>query len=150
VGGSSISQWLEDDTHRNVALYSNFTEKVIIGKKYGTIKGILWHQGESDAANATSISLYMERLSLLTNKFRKTVGDENLPILFGELGSFSKNNENWQTINKQIARYVATDAHTALVKTHDLKHKGDTVHFSSKGQRSMGERFAKEYLRKFD
>src|SRR5690554_1837837 len=48
VGGSSISQWLGDSTHRDVQLFSNFLEKVEIAKKEGVIKGILWHQGESD------------------------------------------------------------------------------------------------------
>ncbi|MDX2072664.1 MAG: sialate O-acetylesterase [Haliscomenobacter sp.] len=49
VGGSSMRQWLGDSTYREVKLWSNFLEKVAIGKKYGQIKGILWHQGESDA-----------------------------------------------------------------------------------------------------
>ncbi len=47
VGGSSISQWLGDSVHRDVKLFSNFLKKLEIGRRYGTIKGILWHQGES-------------------------------------------------------------------------------------------------------
>src|SRR5690606_21827038 len=49
VGGSSIQRWLGDSSFRDVPLYANFEEKVHIGKNHGTIKGILWHQGENDA-----------------------------------------------------------------------------------------------------
>jgi len=38
VGGSSISQWLGDSTFRNVQLFTNFTEKMRIGREYGIIK----------------------------------------------------------------------------------------------------------------
>ena len=64
VGGSSISQWLGDSLFRDVKLFSNFLAKVGIGKQYGTIKGILWHQGESDT-NEKNIPHYSERLSIL-------------------------------------------------------------------------------------
>src|SRR6186997_3148776 len=57
VGGSSISQWLGDSVYRNVKLFSNFLSKLEIAKQNGIIKGILWHQGESDATEK-DIPLY--------------------------------------------------------------------------------------------
>ena len=149
VGGSSISQWLGDSTHRDVPLLSNFLEKVEIAKKEGVIKGILWHQGENDA-NPDHIPLYKGRLAELFGVFREAVGNERLPILIGELGSFSKNNENWSKINNQIAAYAATDPFVRVIKTDDLYHNGDSVHFDSEGQRAMGRRFAKSYLKNFN
>lgn len=148
VGGSSISQWLGDSTYRKVKLWSNFLEKVAIGKKYGQIKGILWHQGESDA-NDKNIPLYAERLKLLMQKFRAAVGNPQLPVILGELGSFSQNPGQWQQINAQIWAYVIKDFYAALVTTQDLQHKGDKVHFDSAGQRMMGKRFAEAYVEKF-
>lgn len=148
VGGSSISQWLGDSLFRNVKLFSNFLAKVEIGKQYGTIKGILWHQGESDT-NEKNIPLYPERLSKLFTKFRLAVGNNNLPILLGELGSFSKNKKGFELINKAIHNYSAQDANTAVIATGDLKHKGDSLHFNSKAQRTMGKRFAAAYVNKF-
>ena len=32
VGGSSIKQWINNDTHRNIELYKNFEEKVAVAK----------------------------------------------------------------------------------------------------------------------
>jgi hypothetical protein len=146
VGGSSISQWLADSLYRNVKLFSNFKEKTEIAKQFGVIKGILWHQGESDA-NEKDIPLYKERLGLLFSKFRATVGNNELPILLGELGSFSDNPANFDLINKQIHGYAAEDKNSRVILTKDLKDKGDHLHFDSKGQRTMGKRFAKAYLK---
>jgi len=149
VGGSSISQWLGDSVHRNVKLFSNFLDKLEIGKRYGILKGILWHQGESDA-NEKDIPLYPKRLSELMMMFRTSAGNSNLPVLLGELGSFSKDKENWKLINKAINEYSLHDKLTTVISTADLEHKGDSIHFDSKGQRAMGKRFAEAYLKKFN
>ena len=146
VGGSSISQWLGDSLYRNVKLFSNFLSKVEIAKQNGIIKGILWHQGESDA-NEKDIPLYTQRLSLLFSKFRTAVGNNELPVILGELGSFSDNPVNFNLINKAIHDYAANDKNSSVVSTKDLKDKGDHLHFNSKGQRTMGKRFAKAYLK---
>lgn len=148
VGGSSITQWLGDSIHRNVKLFSNFLEKIENAKQYGVIKGILWHQGESDA-NENDIPYYKERLSVLLKRFRSAVGNDSLPVLIGKLGSFSNDKANWKLINKAINEYSLEDRHTAVISTADLKHKGDSIHFNSKGQRMMGRRFAETYLKKF-
>jgi hypothetical protein len=147
VGGSSISQWLGDSTFRSVKLYSNFTSKVNLAKQYGQIKGILWHQGESDS-NEKNIPVYGERLQTLFSKFRKTVDDNNLSILIGELGSYSENKTNWLKINEQINTYAKKDKHVVVVPTADFVDKGDKIHFNSEGQRTLGKRFAVAYLRK--
>lgn len=148
IGGSSISQWLNDSLYRGVKLFSNFKEKTEIAKQFGVIKGILWHQGESDA-NEKDIPLYKQRLGLLFSKFRTIVGNSELPVLLGELGSFSDNPANFDLINKQIHDYAAGDKNSRVISTKDLKDKGDRLHFNSTGQRMMGKRFAETYLKVF-
>ncbi|WP_026968721.1 sialate O-acetylesterase [Algoriphagus terrigena] len=145
VGGSSVAQWINDSTYRNVSLLSNFREKIEIGKAHGTIKGILWHQGETDASTPENIEIHDSQLQRLFSLFRDEVNNETLPILVGELGSFSKTPDSWQAINSEIAAYVQTDPFAYLIKTGDLKHKGDFVHFDSEGQREMGKRFALKF-----
>ena len=146
VGGSSISQWINDSNHRNVNLYSNFKEKLNIGQEHGIVKGILWHQGENDATSSETIDVYKNQLKILFDLFRNDANDLDLPILIGELGSFSRADTNFQAINRQIQEYVKTDNRACLIKTDDLNHKGDHIHFDSKGQREMGKRFAEIYL----
>jgi len=146
IGGSSIGQWFGDSVFRNVKLFSNFLAKVEIAKQNGVIKGILWHQGESDA-NEKNIPLHKERLHLLFSKFRMAIGNNELPVLIGELGSFSNNPADFNLINKAIHDYAAEDKNSRVISTKDLKDKGDHLHFDSKGQRTMGNRFAEAYLK---
>ncbi|ULC58558.1 alpha/beta hydrolase fold domain-containing protein [Flaviramulus sp. BrNp1-15] len=143
VGGSPINKWINDSVHRDVQLLTNFKQKVEIGKGIGQIKGVLWHQGESDTGNSNG---YQEKLGELFSKFRTITEDKRLPILIAELGSYSTDNESWQNINTQIKQYTLTDKHTFLIKTTDLKDKGDKIHFNAEGQRLIGERFAIEYI----
>lgn len=145
IGGSSVEQWLGDSTHRGVKLLSNFQSKSEVAKSFGRIKGILWHQGENDA-NPIGISKYQIKLSSLFKVFRTIIGNKNLPILIGELGSYSSENENWRLINEKINEVAKKDSITYLISTFDLKDKGDKVHFNSEGQRKMGERMASKFM----
>ena len=145
VGGSSINKWVGDSIHREVKLLSNFKNKAEFAKKYGEIKGVLWHQGESNA-NKKGMINYEENMAVLFREFRKAVGNKKLPILIGELGSYSKNNESKQLINKKIQNYIRKDENSFFITTSDLKDRGDRVHFNSEGQRIMGSRFADTYF----
>ncbi len=147
IGGSSIQQWLGDSIFHDVQLLTNFKEKVKLGNAIGVIKAVLWHQGESNTSSEENIRLHPERLTALFKTFRNIMHNDHLPILTGELGSYSNNNKNWQLINEAIKQVVQKDANAAFITTQDLKHKGDNVHFNSMGQRTMGERFAVEYLK---
>ena len=145
VGGSSSTQWLGDSLHRNIRLLSNFKARVEAVKKYGTIKGILWHQGEADTEPKLILG-YEGRLQKIFSQLRSYCDDATLPIVIGELGSFSGNQANWDLINQSIHHYVSTDKQATVVDTHDLKPKDDKIHFNSEGQRIMGERMAKMFL----
>lgn len=76
--------------------------------------------------------------------------NKNLPIIIGEIGSFSKEPKSWSLINKETRKYIKEDKNFALVKTKGLKDKVDKVHFNNFSQREMGIRFAKKYLKLFN
>lgn len=148
VGGSSIQQWLADSVYREVKLLSNAKHKIAIAKKAGTMKGILWHQGETNAMR-NDIEQYSAHLKTLARVFRE-IGDEpTLPFMVAELGSFSTYPEAFKNLNVQLANYTETDKFSGLINTGDLQHKGDSLHFDSPSQRLMGERFAQAYVSKF-
>jgi hypothetical protein len=148
IGGSAIHQWLGDSSYRGVSLMSNFISKVAIAKQHGVIKGILWHQGESDAKE-DRIVVHQQQLNKLFKRFREITGDPKLPVIIGELGSYSNDNTHWQKINSILHEYVSTDPYASIINTQDLKHGGDTVHFNSEGQRMMGVRFSRSYIDHF-
>jgi signal peptidase I len=148
VGGSSIDQWINNETYRGVTLLDNFKEKVDFAKDYGKIKGIIWHQGESNAKSEL-IPKYSQRLDSLFNSFRIFVENDTLPIIIGELGSYTEPIEKqmkWNSINTIIHNIALTDKNLSIVETGDLNHKGDKVHFDSESQRILGERFAIKYI----
>lgn len=149
VGGSAIEQWLNDDIFRGVQLLSNFENKVDLAKKRGVIKGILWHQGESNAS-AERIPSYAENLQKLTQQFRDLAGNDSLPIILGQLGRYAEPREKrkrWKTINDVIKEFADSDPNIGVISSKGLKEKGDKVHFDGPSQRKMGRRFAKEYLK---
>ncbi|WP_198680015.1 sialate O-acetylesterase [Aureibaculum luteum] len=145
VGGSSTTKWLGDSIHRDVKLLTNFKEKVKLAQKYGTVKGILWHQGESDA-NTNDIPKYENNLKHLFKSFRSSVRSKKLPILVGELGGYRPESETWKAINKIINTYAKKDKYTFVISTADLIDKGDNLHFDSESQRILGKRFANFYI----
>lgn len=146
VGGSSIEQWIGNEKHRNVELLRNFENKVKIAETYGEIKGILWHQGESNTEDDASIYNYDKNLYLLFTKFRKIIKNEKLPIIIGELGSYSKNKESFEKLNSAIESFAKTDENIRIVETSDLKDKGDKLHFDSESIRKLGIRYAEKIL----
>ena len=146
VGASSISQWITDETHRGVTLFSNFSKRLKVSLKHGIMKGILWHQGESDAAEP-KIQAYQGNLKILFDRFRKVAGNKSLPIVMGKLGSFYPMQENWDMINAAIEAYATSDEFCEVIETSDLEHKGDRVHFNAVAQRTMGKRYAEIMLK---
>jgi hypothetical protein len=146
LGGSAIYKWVNDSIHRNIKLLSNFKDKVELAKKYGTIKAILWHQGESDA-KPLLITNYKNKLQALFKKFRNIIDNQNLIILTGNIGLFEERDPHKKNINQQINAFAFNDPNTYLINTKNFKSVGDNLHFNSKSQRKMGKRFAKKYLK---
>ncbi len=149
VGGSSIRKWIDDSIHREVMLYSNFKKRMGEAKKFGIIKGIIWHQGEADA-NAKGLPEHPLQLEKLFGMMRKEAGNKKLPIVMGELGYFSKTvHEQFMQMNDVFRAFAATDKQTAVVSTKDLDHKGDYLHFNTAGQRELGKRYARAFAENF-
>lgn len=147
MGGSSIDSWLNDKEFRGIKLSGNFKSKIRLALEKGTLKGILWHQGESDAF-LEKIPYYEDKLETLYQFFRQYAQQEDLPIISGELGAFPSDSERnilWQMINEKIEKLALKDPNLILVRTDDLKAKSDNVHFNAHSQRVLGTRYAKAY-----
>ncbi|MES1197751.1 MAG: sialate O-acetylesterase [Chitinophagaceae bacterium] len=144
IGGSSIEQWLGDSTYRNVTLYSNLLKKAKVASQYGTIRGILWHQGESNAT-ASSYKNYKKKLQSFIQKLRNDLGNAYLPFYAGELASFL-NKATYtaaDSVNRDLHILSETMNKMFIINTSDLTSLKDTLHFDSRSQRLMGKRFAR-------
>lgn len=148
VGGSPIQAWLGDSVFNDVQLFNNFSEKAGMAMKYGEVKGILWHQGESDAFNE-KIPVYKEKLEAVLRNMRKFLGDDSLPIIMGELGNYTRpeeRQENWNKIN-EIIRQIPKDLNNCyVVPTSDLSSNPDFIHFNNVSQRELGKRYADQFI----
>ncbi|MEO8404252.1 MAG: sialate O-acetylesterase [Chitinophagaceae bacterium] len=148
IGGSSVEQWLGDSLYRNVKLFSNFSNKATAATAQGTIKGILWHQGESNSSVKGYIN-YQQKLESLFTNMRAVIKQNDLPIYAGQLATFLNKKENPHSpdVNNDLEKIAITDHHFYIIHTGDLTPKSDTLHFDSRSQRMMGERFAREAYR---
>lgn len=145
IGGSSIEQWLGDSTYRGVALYSNFLSRAKAAAQYGTIKGLLWHQGESNA-NARGHKDYPQKLETFFTKVRTDIQQPTLPVYAGLLATFLSPQANpfKDSVNRDLQNLSNSSPNMYIINTLDFTPLTDSIHFDSRSQRKMGERFAEE------
>ncbi|UXX78930.1 sialate O-acetylesterase [Reichenbachiella carrageenanivorans] len=147
VGGSNIHNWQTNAEHREVFLLDNFKEKVAHAEQYGTIKGVIWHQGESNSS--TSAATYKTKLTDVISIFRTEIGDDNLPFIMGELGQYTSpedKQDRWDTFNDNLHLIADEDDNLSVVLSDNLTDIGDGTHMDSESQRELGKRYAAAYV----
>ncbi|MES2240984.1 MAG: sialate O-acetylesterase [Bacteroidota bacterium] len=136
-GGSPIKVWKPGAKYFNNFPYDEAIARAKIAIEKGQLKGILWHQGESDNDASKSV-VYLQKLKELVANLRKDLNAPNLPFVAGEIGRF--NTEDY--INKIVNTLPAEVANTAVVSSEGLTDKGDHLHFDSPSARELGKRYA--------
>ena len=143
VGGTSIKAWVPgaEDKATRTHPYSDMVERVVEARKAGVIKGIIWHQGESDRNSATG---YAKLLSELVGRLRSEFGEE-LPFVSGELSSFNpKDDEPTQRLNAELHSLERSLKRYACISSEGLGHKGDKLHYDAAAARVLGKRYAEK------
>lgn len=145
VGGTSINSWIPGGKDASTGKYpfDDAVKRIQEAMKYGTVKGILWHQGESDSS-PKDVEGYLSKLEILISRIRKIVGDENLPFVAGELGQFK---EQFRRFNTEIKSLKERVAQTAVVSSDGLSDKGDQTHFDTRSALELGNRYAEEMVK---
>ena len=147
-GGSPISHWQPGKVH-----YTNAVHYAKIAAKDGVIKGVLWHQGESDSFKTSHVEAYMPRFTNAITRLRRELGAEGVPFLAGELGPYLKDwyekrrpHIYWREMNAEIAKGVALMPCSAVVPAEGLYAvKKDKIHFATPALREFGLRYWQEY-----
>lgn len=129
-GGTSIKLWAKESKFYNEAL-----RRAKIAMESGVLKGILWHQGESDERDAK----YLEKLKALVENLRKDLNAPNLPFVAGQVNKV-------KLINDQIAELPKNVEFTAFVSSDGLTAM-DRWHFDAKSMKKLGERYADEMVK---
>ena len=141
VGGTPLSRWVKGGP-----LYQNAVARTREAMKYGELKGIIWHQGESDSKKEELASTYAQRLTGMIADLRTEFGRPGLPFVAGELGDFllESNLPCWKKVNEAIRSVSQTVPHCGLAVSKGLVDKGDHLHFDTASQRELGRRYAGE------
>ena len=145
VGGTPIAHWEPGtfDTRSNTHPYDDAIDRIKAAMKYGTIKGVIWHQGEGDS-KPDNAKAYLEKLAVLIHRIREIVGNPNLPFVSGELGRYR---DSYQQINKVLEQLPALVPYTAVASSEGLVDKGDSTHFDGHSAQEMGRRMAVQMLK---
>lgn len=149
VGGSPIKSWEPGayDNPTKTHPYDDAMKRAKAALEAGQLKGILWHQGESDSGPGKA-EVYQEKLTQLIERFRKELNAEDVPFVIGQLGKFEE--RPWSKAKEQVdAAHQAIaeeDENVLFVESDGLTHKGDNVHFNADSYREFGKRYAKAFL----
>lgn len=137
MGGSSMDEWKVGGK-----LYNNAVERAREAMKNGKLRGILWHQGESDS-KPKKIASYPQRFAAMIAQLRVDLDAPNVPVVIGEL-VYSRDKS--AEFNQTIPAIAAAVPHCGWVSAQGLTDRGDKLHFSSEGARALGARYAAKFL----
>jgi hypothetical protein len=145
AGGSPMSVWQRGGfwEQTNSHPYDDALERARIAMQHGILKGVLWHQGESDS-NEVDAGQYGDRLAALIRTLRADLGVPDVPFVCGTLGDFFVAGNSWaRAINQALEQVMQRVEHTACVDAAGLAHKGDMLHFDAASARELGRRYAR-------
>jgi len=149
VGGSPIDSWTDGAFYKPTKSHpwDDAMKRAKHALKFGELKGILWHQGESDSKAGLS-ETYEKKLHALIARFREELDAKNVPFIAGQMGQFPEKrpwNEHKKRVDAVHRELGAKVFRAAFVNSDGLKDK-DGVHFNAAGFRELGRRYAKAYF----
>ena len=140
-GGTSLSE-----LQKGGRLYSNAVTETIEALKNSRLKGILWHQGESDADCLETVESYKDRFMPFIDSLLNDIGISHVPIILGELGEFlveyGDKCSYSHMVNEQLKDICSGNKYFASVSAKGLMDNGDFLHFNAKSLREFGIRYA--------
>ncbi|MFT3992018.1 MAG: sialate O-acetylesterase [Luteolibacter sp.] len=140
VGGSPLKSWVKKGKN-----YTTAIERAKSVEQFGTIKGVLWHQGETDSMKQGDADTYEKRLTQMFSDLRADLGQPNLPIVVGQIGEFVSENPKFpftEPVRAALVNIPKVVTHTGFADSAGLKDKGDKLHFDTAAQKELGKHYA--------
>lgn len=148
VGGSPIAAWEPGAYHPSTKTHpwDDMLPRARKALQAGTLKGILWHQGEGDSRTGPA-EIYEQKLHALIARLRTALDAEDVPFIVGQMGQFAERpwSEAKLLVDKAHRTLPDQISHTAFVSSDGLNHKGDEIHFDSAAYRELGHRYFKAW-----
>lgn len=147
-GGTQIEWWQkgyegENDTN----LYEEAVTRIkeALATKKGTLKAILWHQGEGDNSSPRK-ELYMQRLKRLVSDLRADVGLPNIPFVAGEVGQWKGRGKGVNPVIRQISDSIPNAYWVTSNGLTSINLPKNDPHFDTFSQRALGGRYADKIM----
>jgi hypothetical protein len=150
VGGSPIDTWKPGVFYAATKSHpwDDAMKRASLALKDGVLKGILWHQGESDCTRELAPA-YESKLTDLIARLRNELNAPDVPFIAGQMGRFAE--APWTDAQKQVdlahRNLPGKDPRAVFVSSEGLNHKGDKVHFDAASYREFGRRYAEAFLK---
>ena len=136
-GGTSIKNWSSDSS-----IYKEAVRRTRLAMKNGKLKGILWHQGEADFAQAERLKTYAEDLAKLISQLRKDLQGSEIPFVASELADFDvKKSAMVQQFNDILHGLEKSVPNYACINAEQL-HDKDGIHLDTASARELGRRYS--------
>jgi len=147
MGGSALSEWEPDGNNYKEAIRRAQAALA----KGGVLRGILWHQGESDSGKPELAYTYDDRWIKIMAQLRADLKAPNVPIIVGQLGVFVEQRKDSDyfyavTVDKEQAALPVRFAKVAFVPSTGLTDKGDQLHFDTLSLHEFGRRYALAFM----
>lgn len=152
VGGSPVAMWAPGKYYEPTKSYpyDDAMRRTKLAIQSGVLKGILWHQGESDSDSLHAM-VYNGKLIGLVQRFRKDLKTKSLPFVAGTIEDFYAASHPFiKHINAAIKGLPQRLKRIAVVHTEGLTHKGDVTHFNTASAREVGKRYAEVFIHTFN
>jgi len=149
-GGAGI-----DRLKKGTQTYANAIKKARHAMTQGVVKGVLWHQGESDTVTQPKTDSYAQKLHQLIADLRKDLANDKLPFIAGNLAEFYGTGRD----HSKPDRVKRIDKVRAVLRSlpKNVKNTGfvestgcsspdrHMVHFDRKSYIILGKRYARAY-----
>lgn len=160
-GGQPIRRWYKDwksskgNRPSNTGdLYDRLMKMVsdaIEGEKITSVC-VMWMQGERDAAEGWG-DVYAESLQGLIEQFSSDLNRTDLNFVIGRISDFDMKNQkyqDWTTVRKAQMKVAQDSENVTWINTDDLNGKQDKLHYTGKGYKTLGKRFANQAISMID
>ena len=149
-GGEQI-----DHLNKGSPTYQDAIAKMHRAAQQGILKGVLWHQGESDTVNKGFADSYAKKLDQLVADLRHDLDEPKLPFIAGDLAPFygtsPEHNAPQRVIQINLVRQALRNLphrvpQTAFVESAGLKSEdAHMVHFDRASYIELGKRYAQAF-----
>lgn len=143
VGSTPIARWMP-----GADLFQHAIQEGVAASSSGSIRGVLWHQGEHDSLEESTARAYAGNFEHMIAVLRKELEHPMLPVVVGGLGNFVAGRPEFpyfRVVDRALQELPHTVSHCAFASSEGLCDKGDSLHFDARSLREFGRRYAEAY-----